>query len=92
MEATTSQSQNLTTKTDFISLHNLDNSGMVLVTTPFTRNNYHSWSRAVKITLRIKRKLRMIDGTIEVPEKDSIEYEGWRKCDFMVTSWIISSI
>lgn len=92
MEATTSQSQNSVTSADLMNLQNSDNSGMVLVTAPLTRNNYRSQNRAVKIALRAKQKFGMIDGTIKLSEKDSTEYEGWRKCDFMVTSQILNLI
>lgn len=27
-----------------------------------------------------------------MPEKESSDFASWRKCDFMVTSWILNSI
>lgn len=53
-------------------LQNSDYSGMSLITSQLTGNNYLTWSRLVKITLRVKTKLGFIDGRCKRPyEKDA---------------------
>jgi hypothetical protein len=37
--------------------------------------NYDEWSRAVKTSLRARRKWEFIDGTIKKPEEDSYMME-----------------
>lgn len=91
-EAATSQQRLVTHNTDHMSLQNSDNPGMILVTAPLIGNNYWSWSRAMKIALGAKQRLVIIDSIVKALQKDSDTYENWRKCDFMVTSWILNSI
>ncbi|KAG8655435.1 hypothetical protein MANES_04G047309v8 [Manihot esculenta] len=44
------------------------------------------------IALGAKQKLEFIEGTVTIPDKGSDFYEQWKRCDFMVTSWILNSI
>ncbi|XP_021626177.1 uncharacterized protein LOC110625005 [Manihot esculenta] len=37
-------------------------------------------------------KLGFVEGTTSAPSKGSENYEQWKRCDFMVTSWILNSI
>ena len=37
-------------------------------------------------------KLGFVGATYLAPNKDSEGYEQWKRCDFMVTSWILNSI
>lgn len=57
-----------------------------------TGSNYPTWSTAIQISLGAKDKLGFIDGTIRKPSEDSIEYQKWRKVDFIVRSWILGSL
>ncbi|XP_021618774.1 uncharacterized protein LOC110619571 [Manihot esculenta] len=47
---------------------------------------------AIRIALGTKEILCFIKGTISILDKGSKQYELWRRCDFMVTSWILNSI
>ncbi|KAF7842217.1 uncharacterized protein G2W53_004515 [Senna tora] len=73
------------------SLHNSDNPGMSLVTTPLDGRNYLSWSIAVKTALEAKDKIGFVDGSIDIPE-DPAEYKKWKAVDSMIKSWIVNSI
>ncbi|KAG8654298.1 hypothetical protein MANES_05G119167v8 [Manihot esculenta] len=77
---------------DPLSLQASDHPGMSLVSAPLLGPNFRSWSRAVRIALGAKMKLGFIEGIFSAPSKDSEGYEQWKKCDFMVTSWILNSI
>ena len=77
---------------DLLSLQTSDHPGMSLVSAPLIGTNFRSWSRAIRIALGAKMKLGFVEGTTSAPSKDSEGYEQWKRCDFMVTSWILNSI
>uniref|UniRef100_A0A2C9WIM0 Retrotransposon Copia-like N-terminal domain-containing protein n=1 Tax=Manihot esculenta TaxID=3983 RepID=A0A2C9WIM0_MANES len=77
---------------DALMLQNSDNPAMLLVSVQLNGINYRGWSRAMKIALGAKNKLAFVEGKIDAPEDGSEEYEKWRRCDYMVTSWILNSI
>lgn len=77
---------------DPLILQSLNHPGMVLVSTPLIGTNFKSWHRAIRIALGVKKKSGFIETTITMPYQNSKQYELWRKCDFMVTSWILNSI
>ncbi|XP_021597215.1 uncharacterized protein LOC110603688 [Manihot esculenta] len=77
---------------DPLTLQSSDHPGMVLVSAPLVGANFRSWYRAIRIALGAKQKLEFIEGTVTVPDKESDSYEQWKRCDFMVTSWILNSI
>ncbi|XP_043806659.1 uncharacterized protein LOC122721800 [Manihot esculenta] len=77
---------------DALMLQNSDNPTMLLVSVQLNGINYRGWSRAMRIALGAKNKLAFVEGKIDAPEDRSEEYEKWRRCDYMVTSWILNSI
>lgn len=46
----------------------------------------------MKIELDAKNKLRFVEGKIAVPKEGSQDSDQWRRCDYMVMSWILNSI
>ncbi|KAF7827611.1 uncharacterized protein G2W53_018775 [Senna tora] len=72
-------------------LHNSDQPGMSLVTSPLTRSNYLTWSMAVRIALEAKEKLVFIDGSSK-PPTDANGSRLWKNADAMVKAWLINSI
>ncbi|XP_021598916.1 uncharacterized protein LOC110604943 [Manihot esculenta] len=77
---------------DPLNLQASDHPGMSLVSAPLLGSNFRSWSRVIRIVLGVKMKLGFVEGTSSAPSKDSEGYEQWKRCDFMVTSWILNSI
>ncbi|KAG8645402.1 hypothetical protein MANES_10G062350v8 [Manihot esculenta] len=80
----------ITTKsneTDPYQIHSSEAPGFSLVSVPLKGPNYISWSRAVQIALRAKKKLGFVNGTIKAPEPDSDDYEKWATADSMVVSY-----
>lgn len=73
-------------------LHYGDNTGMQIISVVLTEDNYTTWSRAVVIALSVKNKEGFIDGTINKPHKDDPLISAWRRCNHVVSSWIINSI
>ncbi|KAK6144728.1 hypothetical protein DH2020_021548 [Rehmannia glutinosa] len=77
---------------DPLSLYGSDHPRMVLVTNPLNGSNYLHWSRAMRLALGAKSKLKFIYGTVHVPNMDTEAYEQYQKVDFMVISWLLNAI
>ncbi|XP_021611659.1 uncharacterized protein LOC110614434 [Manihot esculenta] len=75
-----------------LSLQASNHPGMSLVSTLLLGPDFRSWIRTVRIALGAQMKLGFVEGTSSAPSKDSEGYEQWKRCDFMVTSWILNSI
>lgn len=46
----------------------------------------------MEIALRAKNKFAFVEGKLALLKDGSKDYEKWRQCDYMVTSWILNSI
>ncbi|XP_074368570.1 uncharacterized protein LOC141708711 [Apium graveolens] len=55
-------------------------------------DNFINWSRSVKMALGAKNKLGFIDGSLHKPAEDSVDYNKWIRNDYMVMSWLTSSM
>ncbi|XP_070679408.1 uncharacterized protein [Malus domestica] len=77
---------------DPLTLHHLDNLGLILVSKPFDRHNYRQWSRTMRIGLSAKNKIGMIDGSITTPKLTEVKYATWKRCNDMVLLWIVNSV
>ncbi|KAL0373951.1 UNVERIFIED_CONTAM: hypothetical protein Sradi_3310800 [Sesamum radiatum] len=81
-----------------VSRQSLDNpqsnegSGLTLVSSPLTGDNYLVWSRAVRFALGAKKRLSFIDGRVTRPADDSKELDEWKRNDYMVITWILNSV
>ncbi|CAI9771212.1 unnamed protein product [Fraxinus pennsylvanica] len=84
--------QNEMNTSDPLFLHSSDNPGMTLVTAPLTGKIFLAWTRSVKIALGAKMKLWLIDGSVEILEKTSPNYEKWQRVNYMITSWLLNFI
>jgi hypothetical protein len=75
-------------------LHHSDHPGLLLVSKRLNGDNYHSWCRAMRISLSAKNKTGFITGKIEEPdeESDPDEHALWQRCNDMVLSWILNSL
>ncbi|XP_058777098.1 uncharacterized protein LOC131651452 [Vicia villosa] len=73
-------------------MHPSDNPGLSLVSPVLNNNNFHSWSRAIKLALRSKNKLGFIDGTLPRPKSSDSKYLAWDRCNNMVMAWLTNSI
>ncbi|XP_011093947.1 uncharacterized protein LOC105173764 [Sesamum indicum] len=69
-----------------------ENPSMSLVSAQFNGNNYMTWARSVKIGLGAKQKLGYINGSYAKPTEDKEAIERWQRNDYMVVSWILSSM
>ena len=59
-------------------LHHSNSLSLILVSQPFTGDNYASWSRAMQISLSVKDKLGFIDGSIQKLEGNDLNLlQSW---------------
>ncbi|XP_016481850.2 uncharacterized protein LOC107802793 [Nicotiana tabacum] len=58
---------------------------------PFGGIGYRSWRRSVLRALSVKNKLGFINGECRKPSPNSAQFRQWKRCDDMVTSWILNS-
>ena len=54
--------------------------------------NYERWSKLMLNSLRAKRKIGFLDGSIPQPSRDSVDAEKWDMVNSMIIGWIYSSI
>ncbi|XP_049399944.1 uncharacterized protein LOC125864039 [Solanum stenotomum] len=73
-------------------VHPSENAGSTLVPVLFDGSGYHSWRRAILRGLSIKNKTGFINGKVQRPSTDSVEFSQWERCNDMVTSWILNSL
>lgn len=69
-------------------MHPSDNPGHVIVTPALTNQNYHTWSRSLKVSLHSKNKLGFIDGTLLRPPTTERNSMAWDQRNTMVMAWI----
>ncbi|KAA8539559.1 hypothetical protein F0562_026251 [Nyssa sinensis] len=66
-----------------------DGPGTLLTNHLLTADNYHSWARTVRYSLRIKKKLGFIDGILcEPTDPNDALLEPWLECNDMVVTWL----
>jgi len=58
-------------------LHASDNPGSIITQLQLRGENYDEWARAVRVSLRARRKWGFVDGTHEKPGDDEPEFEDW---------------
>ncbi|XP_004515732.1 uncharacterized protein [Cicer arietinum] len=73
-------------------MHPSDNPGLTLVSPPLNNTNFHSWSRAMLVSLRSKNKTGFVLGTISRPKDTDRLSMAWDRCNTMVMSWITNSL
>lgn len=73
-------------------MHPSHNPSQVIFIPSLNNNNYHSWSRSIKVALQSNNKLGFIDGTPIRPITSYSIVIAWDRCNTMVMSWITNFI
>ncbi|XP_028768107.1 uncharacterized protein LOC114725722 [Neltuma alba] len=73
-------------------IHPSENPALILVAPPLDGSNYHSWSRAMRMALLSKNKIKFADGTIPPPSVNDPMFPAWERCNNLVQGWIIKSL
>ena len=55
-------------------------------------DNYINWNQSVKMVLGAKNKLGFIDGSLLKPDVTSPDFNKWIRNDYIVRSWLTSSM
>nr|GMD37497.1 uncharacterized protein LOC109168309 [Ipomoea batatas] len=73
-------------------LHPKEIPSLVLISTVLDGQNYHPWARAMEMALLSKNKLGFIDGTMAMPNVNDVKFPYWKRCNNMVSTWIMRSL
>jgi len=73
-------------------LNSNDNPGSIITQVQLRGENYDEWAKAMRTSLRARRKRGFVEGTIKKPDEDSLEMEDWWTVQSMVVSWILNTI
>ncbi|XP_057526306.1 uncharacterized protein LOC130805546 [Amaranthus tricolor] len=74
---------------DPLFLHPADHPGLLLVSKPFNGSNFGSWKKSMSIALSAKNKLIFISSNSQ-PSVTDLKFPQWKRCNDMVTSWILN--
>ncbi|XP_019164462.1 PREDICTED: uncharacterized protein LOC109160634 [Ipomoea nil] len=77
---------------DPLYLHMTENLNLSLVSPPLTELNYASWGRSMRIALEVKNKFGFATDAIPIPDEADPRIASWRRCNCIVSSWILRSI
>jgi hypothetical protein len=69
-----------------------DNPGSIITQVQLRGENYDEWAKAMKTSLRARRKWGFVEGTIQQPKEGSTEMEDWWTVQSMLVSWILNTI
>ncbi|WVZ25460.1 hypothetical protein V8G54_004004 [Vigna mungo] len=78
-----------------LSLYDLnpnDNPGNIITQVQLRGENYEEWARAMRTSLRARRKWTFIEGTVVRPKEGTTELEDWWTVQSMLISWILNTI
>ncbi|MCH93607.1 hypothetical protein A2U01_0014559, partial [Trifolium medium] len=74
-------------------LNSNDNPGNLITQVQLRgENNYDEWTRAMKTSLRARRKWGFIEGTVKKPDEGTVEIEDWWTVQSMLVSWILNTV
>lgn len=72
--------------------HPNENPGVAIVSQVLNGGNYHSWSRAMLLALKTKKKVKFVDGSLPHPALDAPNFTIWDHCNTLVVSWLHHSL
>ncbi|PNX70993.1 hypothetical protein L195_g057949 [Trifolium pratense] len=73
-------------------LNSNDNPGNLITQVQLKGENYDEWSKAIRTSLRARRKWGFVEGTIAQPKKDSSDLEDWWTVQSMLVSWVLNTV
>ncbi|XP_070035642.1 uncharacterized protein [Nicotiana tomentosiformis] len=73
-------------------LHPSDTPATMLVFVPFTSTEFGDWKEGMLISLSVKNKIQLIDGSLIERTTNSHLYPYWQRCNYMIKAWIMNSL
>jgi len=72
--------------------HPNENPGVAIIAQVLNGANYHSWSRAMLLALKTKKKVQFVDGSLPRPALNDPNFTIWDHCNTLVVSWLHHSL
>lgn len=66
--------------------------GLLITQTQLRGDNYDEWSHAIRTSLRAKKKLGILDGSVVAPSSTAADYDDRMSANSMLVSWIMNTI
>ena len=73
-------------------LNSSDNPGNLITQVQLKGENYDEWSRALRTSLRARRKWGFVEGKFPQPKEGSPDLEDWWTVQSMLVSWVLNTI
>lgn len=73
-------------------LYRSDNPRSMITPVMLNGENYNQWANEKLNALQAQRKTGFINGTINKPSSDSLDYDNWIAVNSMIVGWIRASI
>lgn len=73
-------------------LNSSDTPGNIITQVQLKGENFDEWARAIRTSLRARRKWGFIDGTHKQPPTNSARMDDWWTVNSMLVSWILNTI
>ena len=62
--------------------------GVAIVAQVLNGGNYHSWSRAMLLVLKTKKKVQFVDDSLPRPALNDLNFTIWDHCNTLMISWL----
>ena len=72
--------------------HPNENPGVAIIVQVLSGGNYHSWSCAMLLALKTKKKIQFMDGSLPRPALHDPNFTLWDHCNTLVVSWVHHSL
>ena len=72
--------------------HPNEHPGVAIVAQVLNGVNYHSWSHAMLLALKTKKKVQFVDGSLPRPALNDHNFTIWDHCNTLVVSWLHHSL
>ena len=73
-------------------LNSNDNPGNIITQVQLRGENYEEWARAMRTSLRARRKWGFVEDIVERPKEGTTKLEDWWTIQSMLISWIMNTI
>ena len=72
--------------------HPNENPSVAIIAQVLYGANYHSWSCAMLLALKTKKKVQFVDGFLPRPALNDPNFTIWDHCNTLVVSWLHHSL
>lgn len=73
-------------------LYSSDNTWNIITQVQLKGENYDGWVRAIRGSLRARRKFQFVNESIEKPDDGTLEIDDWWTVNSIIVSWVFNMI